>query len=446
MGTRRALLISPTYTLLDDPDIPSTEQVRRTPENTWSQGLGALLTRVATGMDGSGVLMLDQAAATALHLPTHLADVTRVTTGLDEARAAGWRVDKPGPWTTFHADGRPTVHVGVTSMVDARRCPLMSEWPQDTVSSLRLWHEWTGQAWHGTPGVAGMALLRALAPRTKVRGRLTTPTWKAPAGPEACREAEFTGKTWFRSMTTRYEHGYDASRMYLAAAQGCEVLAPWTLRNTGKVAFDPRLAGWWKVELHPWTIDDIPHPAGPGDELVRWITTPTAILLTELVEQGVYGGFEVIDSWTGEGRRLLRKWGECLEHTYQRATAAAQERDGDGYLTDRAHDAARVARATKEVYREAWGLLNRQTNSIFRPDWHHTILAHARCNLWRKVWKIGRTEDRWPVVIDNNDNVWYGSDNPDPVEACPAGLTLGDALGQFKPKGTREQRKAKSNV
>lgn len=443
--TRRALLISPAFTVLDDPNVPTP--VKETPTETWRDGLGVLLSRVAKTMDGEGVVLLDGAAADALKLPWQPANLEKATTpaGLDDARADGWKVDKAGPWMTFRADRRPTLHVGVTTLIQAARCPLVAPWPGDTVGALRMWHEMTGYAWHGTPGVAGMALMRATAPRVMVRGRMTPPTWKAVGGPAEAREADFSAARWSRPMTTTFEHGYDATRMYLAAAKGCEVLAPWTLRNTGAIDFDPKRAGWWKAELSGWNVDTIPDPAGPGEGLVRWITTPTAVLLSWLVDQGVYGGFRVVDSWTADGKRLFRKWGEVIEATYQAATAKLSERDGDGFPLAVAMDADRVRQAAKEVYREAWGLLNRSSNAVYRPDWHFTILAQARANLWRKVWAVGQAEDRWPVGIDV-DNVWYGSEHEDPEQACPRGLVpprgkTRDQLGQFKVKGTRSSRK-----
>jgi hypothetical protein len=91
--------------------------------------------------------------------------------------------------------------------------------------------------------------------------------------------------------------------------------------------------------------------------------------------------------------------------------------------------------------------MNRPGNSVYRPDWHHAVIAQARSNLWRKLWKVGTTADRWPIEI-MVDNAWYESDDPDPERARPVGLPpcnrLGqtDALGTFKVKGTRERGKA----
>ncbi len=134
----------------------------------------------------------------------------------------------------------------------------------------------------------------------------------------------------------------------------------------------------------------------------------------------------MLDSRVGPGKRLLRGWSETLERTYRETVCM-------GTWATAGVEANKVAAAAKAVYRESVGLLNRATNWMYRPDWHYSIIALARCNLWRKMWKVGRDEDRWPLAIDV-DNVAYGSADPDPVASIPKALNLGDYPGQFKVK------------
>lgn len=446
MAQRRALLVTPAYSLWDDWDLTQGHPAALTPTDTWSGGLGQLLDRVGKHFDGQGAILLDGSAARALRLPSEPAEVGTITAGLDEARAAGWKVtDVRNGWATATADGRPTIIISIQSLASPARCPLFNpDAVIDRPYAMSLWQELTGVAWRGTPGTAGMVLMRATAPEYPAKGgKAVGPTWKSDAGPEGAAEKPWEHSGRFRrDNPLPYAHSYDGTRMYLAAAGTCESLAPWTLRHHGKQPFNRKYAGWWKVELAPWNDDRLPDPAGPGKDRIRWVTTPTAALLSELTDQGVYGGIQVIDSWTNVGKRPLRTWAETIERTYQTAATQARMTDADGTPSSHAQDAERVRLAAKEVYRESWGLLNTATNSVHRPDWHYTILAYARATLWRKLWKVGTVEGRWPVEI-NVDNVWYGSDLDDPRDAMPVGLSLvnaegiPDTLGTFKIKGTR---------
>lgn len=448
--TYRALAVTPLFTITDTPGHPAVS-VRKTPSETWSQGVGALLDRVARTFDGAGVLVLDRAAAHGLKLPSGPDDP--VTVGLDDARSAGWLVrGKVRPWTTFYADGRPDVVLCLPAWPGFYdRSPLGNpQWLQDTVHRLSMWHKLSGSAWVGTPGVAAMQILRATAPRYPVRGKQVGPSFNYPEGPDGAQEMDYEPEDWSIPQAGRYAHGYDASRMYLAAAQGCEVLAPWSLKHTGRIEFDPKKAGWWRVKLGPWNHPRIPAPAGPGED-ERWVTTPTLVLLRNLLDAGdAFQPFEVLDSYTAPGKRVLRNWAETIERTYQGARSFAEAGDpdvvdGDGTTAD----GAAVMAAAKSAYKEGWGLLNYISdqgvrNAIYRPDWHYAILAQARSNLWRRMWQVGHAEGRWPVEI-KVDHVWYESDSPDPIEAKPSGIPLvnkdnrTDTLGTFKPKGTREK-------
>lgn len=434
-------------------DQPEAKTVRTTPADAFAGGLGGLLDRLAPALsEGEGVVLLDGPMARAVRLPS--TDRERTTEGIDSAKAAGWMAGEPGAWTTFYANGRPTIVVGVHPRIPADRCPLISPWPPDSVHALAMWQRLTGKAWRGTPGVAGMTLLRELAPTTMVRGRPTKPAWQQAAGPAGAHELAWEVSYWSRPAQHPFAHGFDATRMYLAAAGACEVLAAWPLKNEGK-RFDPRksLAGWWRVRLGEWTDPRLPSPAGHGDPGERWVTTPTLVLLHELAEAArldpsrPWLDFEVTDSWTGAGRRLLRRWADTLEGTYQAATDAMNARDGAGAPSAHAQDAGRVRDAVKVVYRETIGLLKpvdpKPGKGVYWPYNHYAIIAQARANLWRKIWQIGTRDDRWPIAIDV-DNVWYDSPAEDPERGKPPSLPLVDSqgrpdrLGTFKPKGTRE--------
>ena len=445
--TTRAMMINPMITISDQPK--GEECVKPTPADVWSRGLGSLLDRLARKMTEGGVLILDKASATALHLPTGPDD--KRTQGIDDARAAGWLSGAPWAFTTFYAEGRPTIKVWVTSWDHGDpRNAMLAAGPGvtdvDLVWRMGLWHELTGTIWNGSPNTTGINLFRDNAPVFKISGKDLSPKFTLSGVPDDAVdwcELPWEPEHWSRPIETAYAHAYDASRAYLAAAQGCDLFAPWSLTHTRARTFDPKIPGMWKVKLGPWHHDLIPPPAGPGDE-VRWVATPTLVLLNELAEKGEeYQTFEVLDSYTAAtGKRLLRTWAETLDGAYTRAADLICPEYGEDDV------AVVVRKAAKQAYTQAIGLMEKPGTVVYRPDWAMTIKAHARSIGWRKMWRIGKTEDRWPLEI-KVDAIWYGSDDPDWTASKPGGLALvnaknqADALGTFKaPKEcTRERGK-----
>jgi len=306
---------------------------------------------------------------------------------------------------------------GVDPDVTEDRFPLITLDDMALRSALLAWRATMGTPWFGTPGTAGA---QALEGRIKAC-RTWHAAWKTD-GPPRAAEAALRPSQWDQraDSTAPHLHGYDVTRMY-AVASGTTEVCPHALRQTGPQQFDRSLAGWWLVDLSMWCWPEIPDPAGyanrhhrPGDP--RWLTTPTVRLIQQLHEEGAHGGFTVLDSWTGKGRPIFRDWAAGLERLY---------RDGGPEM-----------RATvKAAGRETIGLLNSPTYTTYRPDWHYAVIAQARSNLWRKLWRQYGIDGRTPSAVDT-DCVWYGSRLADPIAACPSIFVLGDAPGQVKHKGT----------
>jgi hypothetical protein len=72
---------------------------------------------------------------------------------------------------------------------------------------------------------------------------------------------QYYPEDWRRDDPARFRHGYDRRRSGLAA-MGVVQVARYALRHTRKRTFDPKLAGWWLVEIPPWNIPWMPNPAG----------------------------------------------------------------------------------------------------------------------------------------------------------------------------------------
>jgi hypothetical protein len=440
---RRALLVSDQYTFLD------SGQVVPTPADSFTAGLPGLLARVAATFDREGALLLDGRGAAKVGLPTSpeaYAEPIQEHPALAGVLAAGWKSGRETqpelrPWTTFHRDGAAAVHVGILPAIDPVRSPVVRPWPQDTVAACALWHHLTGSAYHGTPGVAGTAILRANAAGGEKDGKPQAPRWQVHEGqPEGSLiEADYKPEQWkgLRPKGHRHAFGLDCYRMYLGGMLACP-LTPYRLRQTGKMrAYEPDRAGWFLADIAKWGDRRMPDPAGYSKtDGPRWVTGPTLGLLDQLIEEGVHGGYEILDSWTGPvisaaGGRPLRPVAEILRDAAVSPLLTGPE-DGTTYRYG-------VELALKQAYREMWGLLDSPTALVQRRDWHFGGLAMSRANLFRRLWKIGHTEDRWPLWIDV-DEVWYSGPTPDVHDACPKGITLieGDetpGLGKFRFKG-----------
>lgn len=365
--------------------------------------INGLLTRLAGGFPKEGgVLLISDDVMASLGLP-----------------GSGFREG----WAKFRLPGQPVVNVGLADQLP--RCPLVyPKDPRRSTNSLAAWHLLTGHPWFGTPGLAASDVLednlKAVKPKAAVR-RLTK------GGPGDSAHEAALSKIMPLPNPGIYHHVYDCNRQYLAAVGAVEV-CPWALRHTGDRDFDKRLAGWWLIEVPAWNMPMLPDPAGyeswpmpgrPPHSRQRWLTTPTVALLAELAEQGLSAGVEVLDSWTGTSRRLFRPWAEKMEGAYQRAVNVG--------LAD-------IATAIKQAAgREVMGLWNAESYHTYRPDWHYSVIAQARCNLWRKLHAVFNNTGRYPLGVET-DAVVYGAMEADPIEACPAEFTLGANLGQFKVK------------
>ena len=312
-----------------------------------------------------------------------------------------------------------TLPRGVEPDTDPERFPMIDLDADAMSAALRHWESVMGTPWVFTPGVAGADALEARIKAAKTYRA----AWKVRPGQPYSRatEAPYRAAMFDRRLDSKapWLHAYDLTRARPTAA-GVTLVSPWALRP-GPKAFDKSEAGWWYVEVSPWCWPDFPDPAGynrrwqPGEP--RWLSTPTLALLRQLEEQGVHGGFSVLESYTGKGLPLFREWAAGLERLLREA------------------ETPELRDAVKAAGRETLGLLNSSSYQIYRPDWHHQVIAQERANLFRKMWKVYGEEARLPLAIET-DCVWYGGITPDAEMSCPLCFTLSDKPGGFKVKGT----------
>lgn len=186
----------------------------------------------------------------------------------------------------------------------------------------------------------------------------------------------------------------DANGAFLAAVGAVEV-AHSQLKHTGPIKWGdiptPREVdpGYYRIKTPHWAFDGtIVSPLGDSSRIQTedslWVAAPTLVLLLELFEQGALGGIVIFDSWTSTITCHFRDWASTL-----RAVRTARLDAIDQAQTDAARRAAEDAYdAFKEGYSAALSMmLTGDKCRTRRPDWTHTVYAHAAAAMWRKAWK-----------------------------------------------------------
>jgi hypothetical protein len=401
----------------------------------WARMLGLGMAHAA-GMPDDPVLVIVPELAARLGLPVSAPDpkskAAREHPALAELRADGWELPALRSWMMPFRRGYrgpgSTVRVWLPGWDDAGECPM---WGDDGVPALDLAYrlglfaELAGIGWRLTGGVTGIDLLGTF-PRRRGR-RLAVADPPKPALVPAV-EPDFH---WSRSPMSdeaalSWLHCYDENAMYLPAyGQAAVNLGGW--RHVEAPEFSPKVPGYWLLGELPEPADrllpDVLNPtrrdaAGrPGG----WFVTPTLARAVEL-------GCEIRprEAWLPDDDS-----GRWYEPLYERLRDARRALTGE-----RDPDSAAVLAAVKLVWHQTHGMFTvRPPGGSGRPDHRHVLIATARAGMSRRLGKIAEAEARWPLAVAT-DNVAYASADPDPRSACPAGLVLGDGLGQFKHAGT----------
>jgi hypothetical protein len=379
--------------------------------------------------DGQLVVMPDLAARLGLPAaaPSEGTKGAREHPALAAVRAAGWNVAELRSWMSLYRKGGRTLRVWLPGWDTPDECPMLEGGPSSVQLAYRLgrFAAVTGITWRLNGGPTGTDLALTFPRRKRLIGQPSPPKpalvptleadclWqRAPAPDEAA---------------LGWVHVYDANAMYVAAA-GLVSVGTGDPVHAESPEFDPALPGYWRLEppdpanrFLPDLFDPTGRNAADGRRGARWFATPTLALAAELDETLTIAPSE---GWLyREHSRFYEPW-------------AARIRDARAELKASPDpDDATVLDAVKHTYTRGLGMLNRRTSrQMFRPDHWHAIVSTARGTLFRKLARIGDQEGRWPLAI-GTDAVAYASADPDPRAACPAGLRIGEALGEFKVYG-----------
>ncbi len=236
---------------------------------------------------------------------------------------------------------------------------------------------------------------------------------------------------WSRKPTEgeaamRYVHAYDRGGSYPAAIAGLELPIGDPVHHRDGVAFDPKLPGYWLIEVpevQDWLLPYLLNPRGHKFSGPKWVCTPR-------LERAIVLGYQptVLEAyvWPQHGR-VLRGW-------YERFRDLAVALDTDDPDDRAVRDQAKIVRVAGIGLMGS--LQHLQGKTGYSPERRYHIVSRASASIIYKLHQIGVDSGRWPLACIT-DTVLYASDDPDPVSAWPGdGRSFGRGFGQYKPEGS----------
>ncbi|MCZ4570233.1 MULTISPECIES: telomere-binding protein [Rhodococcus] len=354
-----------------------------------------------------------------------------VTEALEEGWSLGGKFgDRLGTWTrVWHGDERGVWVAFISAMgQDELDMPILADDPPPVVLASRLatFADALKFPWAMSASTTGFDLM--ISTRSRERDTVFAPSQPVPPSQMSNTETDID---WSRPLTADesrnlFIHAYDRGGSHAAGIASLELGIGDPQHHESGAIFDKSLPGYWKIEIpesSDWRYPNPLNPRGLSINEPKWVTTPTMQYALELgYEPEVFEAYV----WNEHGR-VLDPW-------YKRIRDARTALDLDDPDAQLARDQLKV------VYTRTLGMLGSSDfmkgRAGYAPERRHHIIAKARANILRRVVKIGRASDRWPVAI-SNDTVLYVSDNPDPIASWPGEQeTLGRGFGQYKWEGS----------
>ena len=209
--------------------------------------------------------------------------------------------------------------------------------------------------------------------------------WKNPSSADGDRVAKF-----------------DQRKAYLAAMRAVN-LPVGPLRPTG---VEPHGPGYVRVRPHNaqhllWML------MGKLDlQGCAWLGTATARFFQETGPD--QAGWDLIDSHTAPGQRLLRAWSQRIDQL--------------------------PSFIGKAVYTQVVGMFNTRTGSIQRPDWYDLVIDQGNATMLRRIWSTWLHLARWPSEV-YVDALAYVVDSEHQLGKLSELVKVGDGVGEMRLEG-----------
>lgn len=292
-----------------------------------------------------------------------------------------------------------------------------------------------------TPMFPALTIMERQTPPTRYGH---PPYWRAPVTP-ASRDCYIPHWNWL-SVHEAPEGDdtitLDANGAFLAAI-GAVKVAHAQLQHLGAIHDlpEPRdvAPGYYRVQVPTWAFSGtIVSPLGDSSRIQTedslWVAAPTLTLLIELYEQGALGSITIYDAWISTVTTEFREWSSTLRalRTTRLDTIAHAQTDAARSAAEDQYD------AFKEGYSAALSMmLTGEKCKTRRPDWTHTVYAHAAAAMWRKAWKW--TDCGYPLIsMGATDEITVLAEHLPQVMSRPKPPfkydPTGRQLGALKPK------------
>ncbi len=281
----------------------------------------------------------------------------------------------------------------------------------------------------GSPGSGGPGLVWAEGPgRTgyrlfsQVQGQVGKP-FTANRYVDMPTPARSIHDLWHRPLT-KQERGashvvsVDVNGQYLAA---CSHLGLGTGMPTQFTHVESRIKrgrpAFYRLALDSRAAEQAPTLIDPDG----WYATEAAIYWAEA---GFVLGIEEASVW----QETPKAW---LDRFYPAGREAPAWLSGPDNQDNAGQAALRLAKAMYAAFLGSYLHSDKTTSALFRPDWHHMVVARAKANQYRALDDVREQTGRTPFAIEV-DAAYFTADGPDDV---PAGLMYSVQLGKWKTSG-----------
>ena len=333
-------------------------------------------------------------------------------------------------WHDNHGARRDFVDITLLPLTSATMLRAAEDLPT-LADALSMFANHVGTPWRVTSSTTGEELLEQ-----GLRERAEILRFRPPTEPERVgateSELSWTRRPSEEEARQKFVHVYDRSGSYLTGMNGLEVPVGDPQRLVD-AAFDPKLPGYWLVEMPEVGDWRLPHPLFKAQfkaGMSAWVTTPSLKLAVEWGYQPQI--FEAL-VWPKKEKVTNRVFDQWVKHVREARTV---------FKADDSAAAGVAMDLVKEMYTSfigmmgSWEYRGKRSHPLYQPAWRHHIIAAARSNFLRRVADIGEKTGQWPVAM-RVDSVAYLSDEPDMIAAFPGGVDLlGDGLGKFHPERT----------
>lgn len=371
-----------------------------------------------------------------LVLPTmpHLGEVGEMMEGAGFGKVYGLQHDSGWYQICYERPERRRIILCVLDRLSGTHADSLfrAGWPgRRILANLSAVRDLLGVPFYASPGTTGITLMRKVGDRQAARIR---PPWRSGELPREVAQA--TALTWrspeYPATGAPTGHQWDVRAAYLAAASAATLgVDEPTLVDSPP--WDRSRAGWWRIPRE-WAWSVIPTGAPPlWDRRAEqpdgrvWLSTP---IMAEIQARRAATGANLFAPEHGllstQSSRLLRVWAQVIRDALRGAQLEA-------------HPVPEVVDVLKDVYRQAVGMLASPGGSVYRRDWHCTIVDLAKVLLWRKIAHVHMITGVWPLSVAT-DAVIYSAETVRRWESGNGSsfgelLAVGNHIGNFRYKG-----------